>query len=261
MTAREDARRAQNLAYSDIKRAFEKFLDVNPPERPIVIAGYGQGALHGTRLMADYFQGDLRKKLAAAYLIGHPVPLDLFDTDLTQTPPCETATDIGCIVAFGAFFPNDEVIADRFADHAMVKSKKRFKSVSGRKILCTNPLLWNRSEDYAPSRLHKGGVAAQDLEPETRPAPLTKQVGVQCQDGLLLVDKPRSRLFKRPFKLGGKFRAPRSNLFYEDLRLNAIDRVDTLLSKEALPKRVKKLDDFEVIELIDSPVNPIKPNE
>lgn len=261
MTSREDARRAQELAYLDVKRAFRLFLESSAPERPIIIVGYGQGALHGTRIVADFFQGKLKDRLAVAYLIGHPVPLDLFETDLTETPPCETATDIGCIVGFGAFFPSDEVIAERFSERLLVRSRAGFKASAHRKLLCTNPLLWNRSQDYAPSRLHKGGVAAQGLEPETRPAPLTKQVGAQCEGGLLLLDKPKSKLFRRPFKLGGKFRTLPSNLFYEDLRLNGIERVNALIDTGRLPKRVKKLDDFKVIELIDSPVTPINKDE
>jgi len=64
MTAREDARRAQDLAYEDVKQAFEVVLKNNPPERPIVIVGYNQGALHATRLLADYFQGPLKNKLS-----------------------------------------------------------------------------------------------------------------------------------------------------------------------------------------------------
>jgi hypothetical protein len=258
MTTREDARRAQDLAYEDVKKAFEVLLKNNPPERPIVIAGYNQGALHAARLLADYFQGPLKEKLGAAYIIGHPVPLDLFETELAQTPPCETAADTGCIVGFGAFFPNDEKIAERFSERLLVRSQAGYKASSGRDLLCTNPLLWNRSEDYAPSRLHKGGVAAQGLEPETRPAPVSKLIGAQCQGGLLLVDKPKNSLFHRPFKFGSKFRTLPSNLFYEDLRLNALARVNALIDSGRLPKRVEKLDDFEVIELIESPVTPIK---
>jgi len=84
-------------------------------------------------------------------------------------------------------------------------------------------------------------------------------VGTQCQDGLLLVDKPKNSLFRRPFKFGGKFRTPRSNLFYEDLRLNALIRVQTMIDTNNLPKRVKKLDDLEVIDLQESPVTPVTP--
>ncbi len=259
MTAREDAQRAQDLAYIDVKAAFELFLKNNPPERPIIITGYNQGALHATRIIADYFQGPLKDKLAAAYIIGHPVPMDLFETELSQTPPCETENDTGCVIAFGAFFPKDSALAERFAERLLVRTRSGYKAAEGRDLLCTNPLLWNRSEDYAPSRLHKGGVAAQGLEPETRPAPIAKLVGAQCQGGLLLVDKPKNSLFHRPLKLGGKFRTLPSNLFYEDLRLNALMRVNALIDSGRLPKRVEKLEGFDVIDLVDSPVTPVKP--
>lgn len=259
MTAREDARAAQDLAYQDIKAAFLIALENNPPERPIIIAGYNQGALHATRLLADFFQGPLKKKLAAAYIIGHPLPLDLFETDLAATPPCESEADTGCVIAFGAFFPKDAALAERFSDRLLVHNQSGYESAASRDLLCTNPLLWNRSEDYAPSRLHKGGVAAQGLGPETRPAPISKLVGAQCQGGLLMVDNPKNSLFKRPLKFGGKFRTLPSNLFYEDLRLNALQRVNALIDSGRLPKRVEKLDDYDVIELIESPVTPITP--
>ena len=75
----------------------------------------------------------------------------------------------------------------------------------------------------------------------------------------MLVDKPKNSLFRRPLKLGGKFRTLPSNLFYEDLRVNSMQRVDALIDTDRLPKRIKKLNDFEVIDLIESPVTPIKP--
>ncbi|MEP6341933.1 MAG: DUF3089 domain-containing protein [Maricaulaceae bacterium] len=258
LTAREDARRAQDLAYRDIKRSFEFFLENNSPERPIVIVGYNQGALHGTRLLMDYFQGPLAEKLAGAYLLGHPVPLDLFEAELKLTPPCENETDIGCVVSFGAFYPKDEELAERFTSKLLVRNSEGYKSAYNRDLLCTNPLLWNRSEDYAPSRLHKGGVAAQGLEPNTRPALLTKQAGVQCQSGILLVDKPQNSLFRRPLKFGGKFRTLPSNLFYEDLRVNGLKRMTATIDAGHLPKRVQKLDNLDVIDIIESPVTPVK---
>jgi hypothetical protein len=121
-----------------------------------------------------------------------------------------------------------------------------------------NPLLWNQSEDYAPQRLHLGGIAAEGLDPDMEPAAMTKQVGAQCQDGILFVDKPKSRSLRRPFKVGGKFRTLPSNLFYEDLRVNAVIRVQSLLETGTLPRRAKKLDSLELIEIQDSPVTPIK---
>jgi len=258
MTAREDARKAQDFAYQDVKRAFNVFLENSPPERPIILVGHNQGASHVQRLLADFFMGDLSKRLAAAYVIDCPLPLDLFNTTLKGLKPCETINDTSCVNAFGAFMPGDDVIANRFVSRLLVHDGQNYISVQGRPLLCTNPLLWNLSEDYAPQRLHLGGVAAEGLDPDMKPAAMTKQAGVQCEDGILYVDKPKSRSLRRPLKVGGKFRTLPSNLFYEDLRVNAEKRVQSLLDSGTLPKRAAKLDGFDLIEIQDSPVTPIK---
>ena len=126
-----------------------------------------------------------------------------------------------------------------------------------RDSLCINPLLWERSENYAPRRIHKGGVAAEGIDPDTTPAPLDQQTSAQCQDGTLKIDTPKSRALRRPFKFGSKFRTLPSNIFYEDLRVNAVARMETRLSVGDLPKRAPLLDDLGVIEIIDSPITPI----
>ena len=258
MTQREDARKAQDFAYQDVKRAFAVFLENSPVERPIILVGHNQGASHVQRLLADFFQGPLQARLAAAYIIDHPLPLDSFKTTLKAQKPCETAEDTGCVAAFGAFMPGDDVIAKRFISRLLTHDGQDYTSVEGRPLLCTNPLLWNRSEDYAPARLHLGGVAAEGLDPDMSPAALTKQSGAQCEDGILYVDKPKSKSLRRPLKVGAKFRTLPSNLFYEDLKVNAKKRVQALIDSGRLPKRAAKLDSFELIEIEDSPITPIK---
>lgn len=258
LTLREDARMSQNFAYQDVKIAFEHFLKASPPERPIVLAGHRQGGSHVIRLLEDFFDGDLAERLAAAYVIDHPLPLDKFETTLSNLKPCETDVDTGCVVAFGAFMPGDDVIARRFLTRLTVHDGMDYRIVDGRPLLCVNPLLWNRSTDYAPSRLHLGGVAGEGIDPDMVPAPLIRQTGAQCQDGILYVDKPKSRVLRRPIKFGGKFKTLPSNLFYEDLRVNAEKRVEALYETGGLPKRAKKLDDLDVIEIADSPVTPVK---
>ena len=257
MTAREDARRAQDFAYQDVRRAFDVFLKHSPPERPIIIAGHGQGASHAQRILADYFQGPLKTRLAAAYIIDHPMPLDQFSGQLSDLVPCEGEIDTGCVVAFGAFMPKDDVTARRFVSRLKVYDGQDYEIVDGRPLLCVNPLLWNRSSDYAPRRLHLGGIAGVGMDPEIIPAPLTRQTGAQCQDNILYVDQPKSRALRRPVKFGGKFRTLPSNLFYEDLRINASKRVKALIENGRLPTRVKKLDDLDVIDIVDSPVTPV----
>lgn len=257
MTNREDARRAQNLAYQDVKRAFEVFLKHSPPERPIILAGHGQGASHAQRILSDFFQGPLVDRLAGAYIIDHPFPMDKFEKELSALKPCDTATDNHCVVGWGTFMPGDQKIADRFTSDQNVFERDDYYKINGRETLCINPLIWSRSPDYAPRRLHKGGMAAIGVEPGTKVAPLTKQFGAQCENGLLYIDKPRSRVLRRPIKIGGNFRTLQFNLFYEDIRQNASDRVASLINDGNLPERVEKLDELEIIEIVDSPVTPV----
>lgn len=255
MTNREDAHQAQDLAYQDVMRAFEVFLEQSPPERPIVLVGHNQGASHVHRLLIDYFQGELKNRLAVAYVIDHPLPLDSFEAPLANLTPCASPNEVQCVVAFGAFTPKDKVIAERFAERSLVYNGREYEPIDNRTTLCINPLLWTQAEDYAPSRLHLGGVAAEGLDPDITPASMTKQAGVQCESGLLLVDKPRSKTLRRPLAVGAKFRTLPSNLFYEDLKQDAKRRVQTLLDSHVLPERAgPMLDEFELREIEDSPV-------
>lgn len=257
MTNREDAQQAQDFAYQDVKRAFQTFLAQSPPERPVVLVGHNQGASHVQRLLMDFFQGDLKTRLAVAYVIDHPLPLDSFDGPLSNLTPCVSPDQSQCVVAFGSFTPKDKVIARRFAERSLVFNGQKYEPTNNRPTLCVNPLLWAQSEDYAPARLHLGGVAAEGLDPDMVPASMTKQSGAQCQDGLLLVDTPRSKSLRRPIQVGAKFRTLPSNLFYEDLKQDAKRRVQNLLKTKVLPERAGPLlDGFEVEEVEDAPVTP-----
>ncbi len=256
MTNRDDAREAQDFAYSDVARAFDFFLMRNPPERPIVLMGHGQGGLHVQRLLAEYFQGDRKARLAAAYIIDHPTPIALFDGPLSQTPPCETDIQTGCVVSFGAFTPNQTVAAQRFVSGTLAFAGDRLFRVGDKPILCINPLLWAQSEDYAPARLHAGAVAAEGLGPNDFPAPISKQFGARCEDGVLAIDKPKSRSFRRRAQFGGRFKTAPFNLFYEDLRLNIIARTEALIMTGTIPRLAPALDDLEEVDILDSPVTP-----
>lgn len=257
MTNREDAQQAQDFAYQDVKRAFEVFLQQSPPERPIVLVGHNQGSSHVQRLLIDYFQGPLKDRLAVAYVIDHPLPLESFDGPLANLSPCNGPDETQCVVAFGSFTPKDKVIAERFLEKSLVFDGHEYKAINNRPTLCINPLLWTQAEDYAPARLHLGGVAAEGLDPDMTPAPMTKQSGTQCQNGLLLVDKPSSKSLRRPLAVGAKFRTLPSNLFYEDLKQDAKRRVQNLLDADVLPERAgPMLNDLEVEEIKDSPVIP-----
>ncbi len=248
-TNREDARLAQRLAYDDVRRAFDIFLSNHKPERPIVLIGHGQGGLHVNRLLFDYFDGDLANHLAAAYIIDHPTVLETLPATV---PPCEAADSVNCVVGFGTFTPNDEVTAERFVTESLVfQPDGSLEVVRGRELLCVNPLLWTRDEDYAPARLHLGGIAAEGLGRDQIAVPARRQFGAQCEEGILIIDTPKERSLRRPIRFGGKFRTLHSNLFYEDLRQNILLRVQSLIDTDTLPRRAPLLQDEDIIDIED----------
>jgi len=77
------ARKAFELAYEDVKNAFETYLSLYNGGRPIIIASHSQGTTHAARLLKDYFQGKiLQNKLVCAYIVGMPIPENYFESIL-----------------------------------------------------------------------------------------------------------------------------------------------------------------------------------
>ena len=228
MNNREDSLRARLFAYADIQRAFDAFNAQIEDTRPIILAGYGQGGLDVLGLLLDRFAEDeaLRTRLVAAYVIESPVPLDLFSGPLQTIPPCATPEDVRCVYGFTSAMASEEGRIHIITERAMSWTPQGdgLDFVDGRGLLCVNPLLSAVSNDYASARQHRGGVAAEGLDPDAVPAPIPAQTGAQCADGVLFFEQPRSRALQRPRRLVEDYRLPPFNLFYEDLRFDAARR-------------------------------------
>ena len=62
---------AFEVAYADVKNAFEYYLKYYNNNRPIIIASHSQGTNHTTQLLKDFFdEKPLQKRLIAAYIVG-----------------------------------------------------------------------------------------------------------------------------------------------------------------------------------------------
>lgn len=198
------ALRAFDLAYEDVKRAFEYYLQHYNNGRPIIIASHSQGTTHAKQLLKDYFEGKaLQTQLVAAYLIGIPVEADYFET----LPPCESPDQIGCYVTWRSYkfghFP-------RWHDPSV-------------KIVATNPLFWNTSTTPAPKELSKGLVVP------SYDGYLPQRVDALVNNGFLWVHKPKfpgSAFFNRR-----NFHIADYNLFYVDVRENAKRRTEVFLRR------------------------------
>ena len=91
---------AFEIAYQDIKNAFEYYLQHLNSGHPVIIASHSQGTRHAARLLKEYFEGKpLQRKLVCAYIIGLPVPENYF----TGITVCKDAGSTGCIVSWRTF--------------------------------------------------------------------------------------------------------------------------------------------------------------
>lgn len=260
MNNREDSIQARLQAHGDVNRAFAQFLAEIGEDRPFIIAGVGQqGGLHALGIILEYLAHDeaLRRRLAAAYIQEGIVPLDLFTGPLADLPPCAAPDQVRCVVAFATIEAGERDRVYALLDRGMSwTGDGALDYVAERGTLCVNPLLWSTSEDFAPARLHRGGAAAEGLAPGDHPSPLANQTGAQCQNGLLMVERPRSAALRRPDRLAEDRRVPPFNLFYADIEADAVRRMELLqatLAEEA--RYAPPLDTLEEVEI--APVKPI----
>lgn len=186
------ARKAFELAYSDVRAAFQYYLEHHNQGRPIIIAAHSQGTTHGKRLLKEFFDGKpLQEQLVAAYLIGIPVEKDAFQ----NIPPCRDSLDTGCFMAWRTFKRGYE-------------PKKTYPGE-----IAINPLLWTAEDTYAPKSLNQGTV----LVPFEKVRP--GNTDAQVHGSILWASKPK---FPGSFLLTRKnYHAGDLNLFYVNVRKNA----------------------------------------
>ena len=129
---------ALDAAYADVLVAFDHFvagLDLN---RPIILAGHSQGALHLMRIMKDRVAlKPVSKRIVAAYVIGWPVS-EANDIGPMGLPECKIADQSGCILAWQSFGEPAEtdVLMEKYNQSIGLDGRSR----RGQSMVCTNPL-------------------------------------------------------------------------------------------------------------------------
>lgn len=137
-----DAYKAFDLAYLDVKNAFQYYLDHYNNGRPIIIAGHSQGTTHAKWLLRDFFEGKpLQKQLVCAYLIGMPV----YDYEFTTIAPCDSANQTGCFVSWRSYLSGSE-------------PDKKMQIPTPEKVIVHNPLTFTRATGIAKAELNEGGL-------------------------------------------------------------------------------------------------------
>ena len=188
LTDKADSQAALDLAYRDVMTAFDAFLAQVGPDRPLILAGHSQGALHLERLLRERVAGTaLARRVVAAYVVGWPISTT---TDLPRLglPACTAAAQTGCILSWASFAePADpSLILDNYDKTTGFTGAPR----RGTPILCTNPLTGGAAAAAAASA--NGGT----LVPSADLLTATVAVGAvpaRCEGrGFLLIGEPPS---------------------------------------------------------------------
>jgi len=190
-----NSEKALDLAYEDVKRAFEYYLKNYNDGRPIIIASHSQGSLHAQRLLKDYFdEKPLKKKLVAAYVIGYAIN----ETMYTGMTLCKDSLETGCYVTW-------------------MSCRWGYKPTRGffKSNVSVNPLTWTTTPDKINRKQGVGGIL---LNPRKK----FKQANtVKIYETHLWV---RTRIPFFPFLRN--MHVLDYNLFWYDIRENVQDRFD-----------------------------------
>jgi Protein of unknown function (DUF3089) len=235
----QDGLRALEIAYMDVSRAFDNFISSRSQGRPFIIASHSQGTAHALRLLSEKINNtNLRERLVSAYLVGYHLPMDTFERELTNIPPCETPFDTGCVIHWATY--GDQGKPDSGVPHWYSSG---WEYSEGKEVLCTNPISWQTNEQLVPASDHPGAL---DVEMDygllslmfNRPsgakitalsAVMPEWTWAQCRDGVLHIEP----------QLEGPFVSSRDDenqnyhtrdyaLFYQSVRENAVLRAESV---------------------------------
>lgn len=196
---------AFELAYQDIKSAFQYYLAHYNNGRPIIIASHSQGTTHSKRLLKEFFDNSvLNKQLVVAYLVGMPVETNYFST----LKPCINPWQTGCICSWRTF---------KEGYQPAYVHQETFTAI------VTNPITWDTSKPSAERALNKGGFLLN----------FNKKVknvsNALIQGNVLWTKKPH--FFGNIFYTSKNYHIADLNLFYLNIRENAAVRKKAFYSK------------------------------
>lgn len=201
-----EALKAFELAYHDVKKAFQWYLENYNQGRPVIIAAHSQGTTHGKRLVKEFFDGTaLQPQLIAAYLVGIPVEPNWF----ASIKPCENPKQTGCLLSWRTY---------KYGYAPVYVQKENYKAI------VTNPLTWSNTDTIANRKENEGGVV-------TAFNSIVKKVaGAKNASGILWTHKPH--FFGNLFFRTKNYHVGDFNLYYMSIRNNVKQRITAYKKKE-----------------------------
>ena len=230
--------KALDLAYSDIENAFDYFIEHFNDDKPFIIAGHSQGALHTHRLIKQRIENSsLQKRFICAYAIGYMIPEKSFNDLFPTIKKSESNIDTNCLVTWST-------VVEGFQRS---REKTPFWTPAGwnaepmyQKIVSTNPFSWTNDSDWHISSVNKSIInKSKDYnftdQISTEHTGAKKSIGltriqdfsaaVNVDSGLVETKGPLIDNIKKMKFFSGDLHSFDMMLFWGTLRQNVKDRI------------------------------------
>jgi len=214
----DDAEKALDFAYRDVATAFDQFVKESG-DRPIILAGHSQGALHLERLLHEKVAGKpIAGRIVAAYVVGWPISTAA-DLAALGLPACKAAAEARCVLSWMTFGdpPNPDFIFDQWQKTRGFNGGERRRQDT----LCVNPISGTENGNAKPEDNPGTLIPTADMRSATLSVGV---VGAHCNEGLLILDgvPPGLGGFVLP---GNNYHAYDYALFWGAIRRDATNRL------------------------------------
>ena len=223
---------ARELAFYDISSAFDYYMDNYHDGRPIIISGHSQGSELAMRLIYEKFNDvEMAGKLLVAYIPGFPFPEGYISSMINHVPICSSRTQISCINTWMTLGDDSDTIIyhNRIASSKLMHKLDDWILISGKGLVCVNPLSWRQDGILVESLYNPGSYIPNvpifmsfPIWGETTTEIIEGFASAQCKDGFLVTDAPRNRLVVSDSDYH-RYDIP---LFYLSIKENVLERID-----------------------------------
>ncbi len=218
------------LAYSDVERAFNYYIQNYNNGRPFILASHSQGSMHGARLLQTKIVGtSLQSKLVAAYLIGMAIP-----DNLSGISPASSANDFGVYINWNSLTSGADTRF--FTEDIVIWVGNSYRKSKGISILQINPLSWLKGGGKVEASNNPGSLPTNQ-DPTLLPL-IQAVTSADATGNVLIIEKPVVAGFPGDGPDAPLLNADKGDyhnydyqLFYESIRKNAVDRTKAYLGR------------------------------
>lgn len=202
-----------NGAYLDVKSAFEYYMRWHNGGRPIILAGFSQGADMCIRLMKDFCGNkSFDSRIIACYALGWRVTEEELSKH-ANIRMAKSEDDVGTIVCFDC--ESEDV-------------KGTIIVPEGMKSLSINPLTWRTDSSYAEKTLNRGACFTDYSGEVTKEVPEFTGAFICPERGVLKISDVRPAEYAKVLDIfpDGAYHMYDYMFFYRNLQENVAKRIE-----------------------------------